>query len=86
MHDAIRQLKAACDAAQPPMSLVEASMRWIVNHSALREGDGIILGASKIEQLRANVEMSRRGPLEEKLLTAVEGLWELVQRGNKEKQ
>ncbi len=62
-HDAIRELKTACDAASPPISLQEASLRWILNHSALREGDAIILGAKRIDQLEKNVEEARNGPL-----------------------
>lgn len=85
MHDAVRRLKEACDKAQPPLSLAEASMRWVVNHSALRDGDGIIVGASKIEQLRANVAESQNGPLEGEVLTAIEGLWELIQQAGEEK-
>ncbi|KAK3933934.1 NADP-dependent oxidoreductase domain-containing protein [Diplogelasinospora grovesii] len=83
MHDAIRKLKAVCDATEQPMSLQEVALRWLVHHSALRQGDGIILGAKRIEQLEGNVAGARKGPLEGDVLQAVEGLWATV-RKNKE--
>lgn len=78
MHAAVRKLKTACDAAAPPFSLQEASLRWIMNHSALRDGDAIIVGATRIDQLEANVEDAGKGPLEGDVLEAVEGLWKIV--------
>jgi aflatoxin B1 aldehyde reductase len=33
------------------ISSTEASLRWLVHHSALRDGDGIILGATRFDQL-----------------------------------
>jgi len=56
----------------------EASLRWIMHHSVLGEGDGIILGATRIDQLKGNVEMCKKGPLDEELVNAVEELWEAV--------
>ncbi|TGO51920.1 hypothetical protein BOTNAR_0340g00040 [Botryotinia narcissicola] len=41
----------------------EASLRWIYHHSKLGDGDGIILGASKISQIRVNVASISAGPL-----------------------
>jgi aflatoxin B1 aldehyde reductase len=49
-----------------------------VHHSVLGEGDGIILGSSRLDQLRGNVEMCGKGPLDEELLELVEELWETV--------
>ena len=54
LHDAIRKLN---DALEPlGISKIEASLRWICYHSKLGSNDGIILGASKTEQLVANKE------------------------------
>ena len=49
-----------------------------MHHSVLGEGDGIILGATRIDQLKGNVEMCKKGPLDEELVNAVEELWEAV--------
>ncbi len=78
MHNAVRGLKAACEAASPPLTLQEASMRWLMYHSALRESDGIIFGAKTLDQLESNVIESRKGPLSGALLEVVEGMWDLV--------
>lgn len=53
MHQAIEKLKEICDAH--PVSPEEASLRWIVYHSALKGGDGVILGASKVSQVRSDI-------------------------------
>ncbi|KAL6699468.1 hypothetical protein J3F84DRAFT_360907 [Trichoderma pleuroticola] len=75
MHDAIRKLKVACDSASPPLTLQEAALRWIVNHSALGEGDGVIVGAKRLDQLESNVKDARAGPLPEHVRDTIEGLW-----------
>jgi aflatoxin B1 aldehyde reductase len=56
----------------------EVSLRWIVHHSVLGEGDGIILGASRIDQLKGNVEMCGKGPLDGEMVPTAEELWETV--------
>ena len=35
--------------------MVEASFRWLLNHSSLSDGDGVVLGASSSEQLAQNL-------------------------------
>ncbi|KAF5869773.1 putative aldo keto protein [Botrytis fragariae] len=56
----------------------EASLRWIYHHSKLGDGDGIILGASKISQIRENVESISVGPLSEEVVQKIEGIWDLL--------
>jgi len=58
------------------MSLAEVSLRWLVYHSALGNEDGVILGASRVEQVAESVRCCRAGPLSEDIRKAVEGLWE----------
>ena len=57
------------------MTPIEVAIRWIVHHSALRDEDGIILGASKIDQLRGLMTMIRMGPLPEEVVKIAEDLW-----------
>jgi len=57
------------------ISTTEAALRWIYYHSALREGDGIILGASKPEQLSQNAAVIAKGPLSQEIAEAVEQTW-----------
>jgi aflatoxin B1 aldehyde reductase len=76
VHAAMRKFCKIC--AEKRMSSTEASLRWIMHHSVLGEGDGIILGASRVDQLRGNVQFCRKGPLDEELVKAVEEMWETV--------
>ena len=53
----------------------EVAVRWIAHHSALNDGDGIILGVGKTEQIRETVMMIRKGPLSGKVLELAESIW-----------
>ena len=52
--EALALIKAACD--QEGLPLVEATFRWLLRHSALAPEDGIVLGASTLQQLEQNLE------------------------------
>lgn len=54
---------------------VEVAIRWIVYHSALSEQDGVLLGASRTEQLRDTVGMIKKGPLPAEVLKSTEDFW-----------
>jgi aflatoxin B1 aldehyde reductase len=56
------------------------SLRWLAHHSALdaASGDGIILGASRPEQLDAALDALGGGPLTEEEVKGFERMWELV--------
>ena len=60
------------------MTPIEVAIRWIAHHSALRDEDGIILGASKEKQVRETVAMIEKGPLPEEVLKTTEKLWSAV--------
>lgn len=49
LHDAQRKLAKSTE--ELGITPLEAALRWAKYHSALREGDGIILGASKEAQI-----------------------------------
>lgn len=55
---------------------VEVAIRWIMHHSALRDGDGVILGASRTEQVQETVAMIRKGPLPGAAVETAEELWQ----------
>ena len=78
MHEAMKLLKAACDAASPLISLQEASLRWLMHHSALREGDAIIVGAKRVDQLEANVADARKGPLPQAVVDVFDKIHEIL--------
>jgi aflatoxin B1 aldehyde reductase len=71
-------LKTLYDKCQTAGSTVQgAALRWLVYHSALGEEDGVILGASKIEQIDDSAAEIAKGPLKG-LEKAFEELWENV--------
>jgi aflatoxin B1 aldehyde reductase len=69
----MRKFYGAC--AENGVTSADASLRWIMYHSELREGDGIILGATRVEQLVGNIEACKKGPLSNEVLHAAEELW-----------
>lgn len=76
--DAIEQIKQACEVEGVPM--VEAAYRWLVNHSCMKAefNDGILLGASKQEQLLQNLVAAKKGPLSENIVSAMDEAWEIA--------
>lgn len=71
----LKSLYEKCQAADTTVQ--GAALRWLVYHSALGDEDGVILGASKIEQIDDSVAEIAKGPLNG-LEKAFEELWEMV--------
>ena len=63
------------ETAQAGPSLAEVALRWLIHHSYLREGDGIIIGASREEHLVSNLAAWQAGPLPAPVLEACEAAW-----------
>lgn len=59
----------------------EAALRWILHHSILDAelGDGIIVGASSLEQFKANMDMCDKGPLPDDLVKLFEEVWKIAE-------
>lgn len=77
MSNAVEAIsKAADNASIPPM---EAAYRWVVHNSPLRAGDGVIIGARNVEQLKESVGGIKKGPLPEDLAKAMEGVWSTIE-------
>ena len=76
--DAVEEIKQACEKEGIPM--VEAAYRWLVNHSSMdaSKGDGILLGASRIEQMEQNMAAAKKGPLPQAILDAMDAAWEIA--------
>lgn len=76
---ALASIRSACDAAG--VSLVDAAYRWLLCHSALdgSQRDGVLLGASSLEQLDANLaacaSARQAGPLPKPVVDAMDGVW-----------
>lgn len=63
------------------LNMIEASLRWLVHHSALRVkngNDGIIVGVSKIEHLHENLSYLDGGPLPDEVVKALDAAWAIA--------
>lgn len=82
--DAVEILKTACE--KEGITTVEATYRWLAHHSMLKEerGDGIIIGASKLNHLKQNTETMKAGPLPESILKAFKEAWDVCRKDSPE--
>jgi aflatoxin B1 aldehyde reductase len=73
--DAINRLAPVVE--KHGLTLPETAFRWLVHHSKLRpfDGDGIIIGASSIEQLDSNLKNLQKGPLPDEVSQALDEAW-----------
>jgi len=78
---AIGIIQDACD--KEGISMVETTFRWLLRHSALGEHDGVLLGASSLEQLDQNLEACKAGmtkdDLSDDILKAFDDAWCITQ-------
>lgn len=58
-------------AQQAGISLVELSLRWLISQPST---NSLLLGGSKISHLKANLDVLARGPLEQDILDACDGV------------
>ncbi|WP_369045838.1 aldo/keto reductase [Sinomonas sp. P10A9] len=58
LFEAVQSLTGIADGAG--ISLVELSLRWLAHHGGV---GSVLLGGSKVEQLRSNIAAVARGPL-----------------------
>lgn len=73
--DAAALIRKACDDAG--ITMVEAALRWLASHSMLdaKEGDAIIIGASRPDQLLQNIDCVNAGPLPASVSEAIDKAW-----------
>lgn len=64
-------------ASQHGLTGHAAALRWTVHHSALdyEKGDALIIGASSLEQLSANLDIIEDGALPTEVAEAVEAVF-----------
>lgn len=80
LHSAMKKFDT--EVKSHSLTPIEVAIRWIAHHSALRDEDGIIVGASKVEQICETVSMIKKGPLPGEVLKTAEELWSAV-RGSR---
>lgn len=75
---ALENIREAVDGAG--LSMAEAALRWICHGSSLsaEDGDGIILGASGIEQLASNINAIRQGANPPEVASAFDDAWAIA--------
>ena len=68
--DAVEVIKTA--AEKHGITSIEATYRWLAYHSMLNgdRGDGILIGASKLNHLKQNMETVKAGPLPDDVVAA----------------
>jgi aflatoxin B1 aldehyde reductase len=76
LHTAMMRFVSATEAQG--VSTTEVALRWLAHHSALRDDDGIVIGASRTAQLVDSVSLIRKGPLPVGLVTLAESIWDEV--------
>jgi aflatoxin B1 aldehyde reductase len=83
--EALRIVQSECDKHN--ISIVEATFRWLLCHSALdATSDGFLLGASSVKQLEENLNACRAAatsdtPLPASIVEAFDRGWELTRGG-----
>lgn len=76
--DAVDEIRKACKSEHIPMA--EAGYRWLCYHSMMEssKGDGILLGASRLEQMTQNMAATDKGKLPQGILDAMDAAWEIA--------
>lgn len=59
----------------------ELAYRWVAYNSSLKPeyGDGIIVGASSMEQLEQTLKSCNKGPLSEKAVKRIDEVWKKIE-------
>ncbi len=70
---ALDRVSSAAQRARIPLG--HAALRWLMHHS---RGDGLLLGASKVEHLRDNLAACRKGALPGTVARAFDAAWEMT--------
>jgi len=76
--DVLHQLTGTC--GELGLTPTQAAFSWLVNHSLLEaeQGDGIILGATRIEHLTDNMAACDQVPLEQSIVDIFDQGWEVI--------
>jgi aflatoxin B1 aldehyde reductase len=75
LFDAQDEIRALVE----PQSVTNTAvaLRWLLHHSKLQEGDGIIIGGSSIPHIQENLEaIKNSAPLGEDVLGVIDKCWD----------
>lgn len=73
---AVGIVAAACEPHN--LAVADCSMRWMMHHSSLSGGDGVIVGASSIGHLKSNLASCESGALPDSIVAAFDEAWEIT--------
>jgi len=75
---ALTQWEEAAEKAKATTAAL--AYRWVLHHSAItpRHGDGMIVGASTVEQVQQTLSYINDGPLPQEVLPLIEDIWQTV--------
>lgn len=75
---ALQIIQTACRECN--ITMIEATYRWLLCHSALSGEDGILLGASSTQQLHENLQACSNvtTPLPDQVVKAMDEAWEMT--------
>lgn len=65
------------------LTVKEATLRWLMHHSALGDRDSVILGGSSTEQMDANLTACEGGSLPQSIVDCFEDMWTQFQKSGK---
>ena len=60
------------------VSITSISLRWLIHHSKLIGGDGLVFSASSLEQCEEDLACAKEGALNERILTVIERIGDIV--------
>lgn len=74
--EAVEEIRRASERSG--ITCIDAVYRWLAFHSMLRgeRGDAILIGASRLQHLKQNLEAVKAGPLPGEMLPVFERAWE----------
>jgi aflatoxin B1 aldehyde reductase len=77
--EGVEGILAACE--KNDIKMVHAAYAWLLSHSALGDGDGVLLGASSLAQLEDNLGACAAGtaPLPDEVVAAFDAAWALCE-------
>jgi len=77
---ALTSISSACESAG--LAMVPATYAWLLRNSALQSGDGLLIGASSMDQLEQNLEACKKpAELPAPVKEALDGAWPLTTEG-----
>lgn len=78
LFEAVNTIKETC--TEHGITLIQAAFRWLAFHSHLNatRGDGILLGASKVNQVVQNIEAMNQGELPDSITDAFNNAWDIA--------